>query len=101
MWKYFFLPLLYTSWSDLHNAQSLEEFRSIIHDFRTNFPCEECRLDFNELVEDHPFPVDEVKLRPEMRIWSWLSHNIVNKKIGKPWVRGNVMQTYPLNKDEN
>ena len=98
MWKYIiFLPLVYTSWSDLHNAQSLEEFRSIVDDFRHNFPCEECREDFDELVQNHPFPVEEVKLRPEMRIWSWLTHNMVNKKIGKPWVRGNIMSSYPLN----
>lgn len=85
-----FFPLVYTSWLDLHNTQSLEEFRSIINDFRTN------SQDFNELVENHPFPVDEVKVRPEMRIWSWLTHNMVNKKNGKPWVTSSIMNTYPL-----
>ena len=96
MWKYIiFLPLVYTSWSDLHNAQSLEEFRSIIDDIKQNFPCEECRQDFNELVEIHPYPVDEVKLLPEMRIWSWLTHNMVNKKIGKPWVGIDILSKYP------
>ena len=97
MWKYFlFIPLLYTGWSDLHNAQSLEEFRSIVNDLRTNFPCEECRKDFDQLVESHPFPVDEVKDCSEMRIWSWLTHNIVNKKIGKEWERSSIMSEYPL-----
>ena len=97
MWKYvLFFPLIYTSWSDLHNAQSLEEFRSIIDDMRQNFPCEECRQDFNELVENHPYPVKNVKLPPEMRIWSWLTHNLVSKKIGKPWVGLEILNKYPL-----
>lgn len=97
MWKYIlFFPLIYVGWNDLHNAQSIEEFRSIIDDLRTSFPCEECRQDFDQLVENHPYPVEEVKLPHEMRIWSWLTHNMVNKKIGKPWVQGSIMTEYPF-----
>ena len=95
MWKYIlFLPLLYYSWADLHGAESVEEFLHVVDDFRLNFPCEECRQDFNEMLGQHPFPVSEVRTMSDTRIWSWLTHNMVNLKIGKPWVSSDIMLEY-------
>lgn len=85
MWKYLFLPLVFYGWSDLHNVKSLEEFQSIVHYFRTSFPCEECRNDFDNMVENHVYPVEKVRDLSDARIWSWLTHNMVNRKIGKKW----------------
>lgn len=72
-------------WSDLHSVQSLDEFFRIVKYFQTKFPCEECREDFDNMVLHHPYPVEEVHDMSEARLWSWLTHNMVNKKIGKEW----------------
>lgn len=90
------LPLLYYSWSDLHEVQSVDDFRSVVSDFLEYFPCEECRSDFNEMVANHPFPVSEVRTLRDARVWSWLSHNMVNRKLGKDWQSFDIVQVDAL-----
>lgn len=85
MWKYFLLPLVMYGWSDLHKVKSLDEFHAVVNYFRTAFPCEECRKDFDNLMQTHPYPLAEVSDMQEVKVWSWLTHNMVNKKIGKAW----------------
>ena len=97
MWKLLlFLPLAMYTWGDLHSAQSVDEFLDLVYYFRTAFPCEECRQDFDHLVENHPYPVSEVNDVTEMRVWSWLTHNMVNSKIGKPWQPLSVLKSSTL-----
>ena len=54
-------------------------------DYAERFPCEECRDHFSALVADHPFPLEHVATDEEARVWTWLTHNIVNRRLGKPW----------------
>ena len=82
------------SWRRLHEATSSEELRRTVEDYRSSFPCEECRLDFDAMVESHIFPIDEVYTVEEARIWSWLTHNMVNRKLDKEWQSFEIMYKY-------
>lgn len=82
------------SWYRLHTAQSADELRDVVDDYVESFPCEECRIHFEELVDKHPFPLEEVRSVEEARIWSWLTHNIVNKRLGETWKPFDIMYTY-------
>lgn len=82
------------SWRRLHEVRSAEELRLAVEDYRSSFPCEECREDFDSMIEVHPFPIDEVDTVEEARIWSWLTHNMVNKKLEKEWQPFEVMYKY-------
>lgn len=93
MWKFLFLPLVMYGWSDLHNVKSLEEFHTVVDYFRTAFPCEECREDFDIMVHNHPFPLSQVSDMQEVKVWSWLTHNMVNKKLDKAWEPLSIVKT--------
>ncbi len=87
MWKWLLLPLVLDfSWERLHSARTVPELVRTVHEYQERFPCEECREHFNELVQNHPFPLEEVHTLEDMRIWTWLTHNMVNRRIGKEWV---------------
>ena len=79
------------SWNRLHTAHSAQTLKDVVEDYVESFPCEECRVHFEELVETHPFPVEKVQTVEEARIWSWLTHNMVNKRLGKPWESFDIM----------
>lgn len=92
----FFLILLYAasvnsffvSWRDLHRAaatQPVDEFYETISTVMATFPCEECREHFANLVNEHPFPLENVRTRDDMRIWMWMTHNLVNVRLNKTW----------------
>ena len=82
------------SWRRLHEAASPEELQRTVEDYRSSFPCEECRGDFDAMVEAHPFPIEEVNTVEEARIWSWLTHNMVNRKLEKDWQSFEIMYKY-------
>lgn len=45
------------------------------------FPCEECSMHFQKLLNDH---VPVVGSRKEFELWLCSAHNVVNKRLGKP-----------------
>jgi hypothetical protein len=72
-------------WDRLHRCTTPLELISTVAEFIEFFPCRECRDHFSELVDQHPFPLEHVHSETDVRLWSWLSHNIVNLRLGKPW----------------
>ena len=96
MFLLLFLPSvvgLRTDWECMHGA-GVDEMKEIVHEYLESFPCEECREHFNEMMETHWFPLEHVTTDEEARIWSWLTHNIVNKRIGKSWEPYSIMDKY-------
>lgn len=71
-------------WAPLHEAPTVEALVNKVHEYQASFPCEECRVHFNKMLETH-WPVEEVCSLEEARVWAWLTHNMVNKRIGKEW----------------
>lgn len=82
-----------SDWSCMHNA-GVEELKEIVSQYSESFPCEECREHFNDLLEVHPFQLEDVKTDDDAKVWSWLTHNIVNKRIGKKWEPFDIMTQY-------
>lgn len=82
-----------SDWTCMHNA-GVEELKEIVSEYSDSFPCEECREHFNELLEIHPFQLEDVKTDHDAKVWSWLTHNIVNKRIGKKWEPFDIMDKY-------
>lgn len=84
-WILLMLPLVFDySWERLH-ACGARTLAPTVQDYAERFPCEECRDHFSALVADHPFPLEHVATDEEARVWTWLTHNIVNRRLGKPW----------------
>ena len=76
---------------DATNDELIEDFIDHMYFLAENFSCKKCRKHIQQYMETHPF--DDLKnLRNEegerigMFKWSWLFHNAVNTRIGKPYV---------------
>jgi hypothetical protein len=80
-----FLFLMDYSWERLHNIHTVETLIDTVEEYTHRFPCEECREHFRELVETHPFPLENVQTREDIYVWTWFTHNLVNKRLGKEW----------------
>ena len=50
------------------------------------FPCGKCRGHINEYLSTHPFSDLAGLGELQMLKWSWLFHNAVNTRLGKPYV---------------
>ena len=59
--------------------------RTTVQQYVDHFPCEDCREHFAQLVHAHPFPLEHVQTPQDAHIWTWLTHNMVNLRLGKPW----------------
>ena len=93
---WFILPVvsaLRYDWQCMHEA-GVSELKSIVNEYSESFPCEECREHFNELLDSHPFQVDDIQTDEDAKVWSWLTHNMVNKRIGKPWEPFHITSQY-------
>jgi len=93
-----FLPVasaLRYDWQCMHEA-NVDELKQIVQEYSESFPCEECRDHFNDLLEVHPFQLDDIKTDEDAKVWSWLTHNLVNKRLGKPWEPIDVMNQYDV-----
>jgi hypothetical protein len=89
-----FLPLaLRYDWEYMHKA-GVDQLKGIVQEYSKSFPCEECREHFNDLLEVHPFQIDNVNTNEDAKVWSWLTHNIVNKRLGKTWESFDIMTQY-------
>jgi len=82
------------SWERLHTAQTPHELIQAVEDYVKHFPCKDCKDHFQDLVDTHPFPISNVATAEDARIWSWLTHNMVNMRLGKPWETFEIMYTY-------
>lgn len=80
-------------WQYMHEAGA-NDLKRIVHEYSESFPCEECRVHFNDLLEIHPIQLEDVTTDEDARVWSWLTHNLVNKRLGKPWEPIGVMRKY-------
>ena len=80
----FALALAY-DWQRLHSCLTPQELSTTVCDYRENFPCVDCREHFNELVDTHPFPLEYVQTESDCKIWVWLTQNLVNVRLNKPW----------------
>ena len=68
-----------------------DDFIDHMYFLAENFSCGNCRKHIQQYIESHPF--DDLKnLRNDegerigMFKWSWLFHNAINTRIGKPYV---------------
>jgi hypothetical protein len=80
-------------WECVHEA-GVDELTEIIQEYSETFPCEECRHHFNNLLDSHPFQVSDIKTNEDAKVWSWLTHNMVNKRLGKTWESFDIMNQY-------
>ena len=72
-------------WFRLHRCVTPQQLRDTVLDYRENFPCLDCREHLNALLEIHPYPLDYVQTSMDCKIWVWMTHNLVNVRLNKPW----------------
>ena len=84
----------FASWKELHTFSTVEDFKTKVDLVRTEFACEECREHFQQLVQNHTFPLEHVTTVQEAKIWMWMAHNMVNMRIGKVWIPLTVLDQY-------
>jgi hypothetical protein len=78
-------------WDRLHRCDNVQLLRETIDDYRENFPCLDCRIHFQSLLEIHPFPLDFVRTPEDVKAWTWLTHNFVNIRLNKTWESFDIM----------
>lgn len=83
--------LVHTYAKDSIDTQKIKKFIDFMNFLRENFSCKNCRKHINQYMDLHPF--DDLKnlKNQEGRLigmfkWSWLFHNAVNTRIGKPYI---------------
>ena len=78
-------------WQRIHNCTTPAELKATVQDYRENFPCLDCREHFQALLDIHPFPLEYVRTPEDTRVWTWLTHNLVNLRLNKPWESFDIM----------
>tara|TARA_B100001063_G_C16408865_1_gene378536 strand:+ start:93 stop:404 length:312 start_codon:yes stop_codon:yes gene_type:complete len=78
-------------WQRLHTCDSAAELRETVDDYAENFPCLDCREHFQSLLQIHPFPLEYVRSPEDVRVWTWLTHNLVNVRLHKTWESFDIM----------
>lgn len=78
-------------WQRLHACETPLGLRQTVEDYRENFPCLDCREHFQSLLSIHPFPLDYVRTPEDVRVWTWLTHNLVNLRLNKTWESFDIM----------
>ena len=95
MWLWLLLAPVWSldyTWSTLHaSSTSPELLKHTVADYSENFPCLDCREHFQLLLETHPFPLEYVRTPADARVWSWLTHNLVNTRLNKTWESFDIM----------
>lgn len=75
-------------WGALHlaclYADDYKTLRAFVYSYTEVLPCPACRVHFARVLERHPFPEESDNL--EYFSWSVDAHNIVNSRLGKPFV---------------
>lgn len=62
-----------------------EFFCDFIRDLTSSLPCEDCRKHAVKYVKDFP-PERYLEEKDGLFRWSWIFHNAVNRRLGKPEV---------------
>ena len=83
------------TWAHLHNISDPALLKTTVQQYVEHFPCEECREHFAALVEHHPIQLEHVRTPEDVQIWSWLTHNLVNQRLGKPWYSAGEEYNFP------
>ena len=78
-------------WDRLHKCMTAGELRDTVEDYKENFPCLDCRDHWVRLMEQHPYPLDYVRTSEDVRVWTWLTHNLVNERLNKTWQSFDIM----------
>ena len=78
-------------WNRLHACISPDQLKETVFDYVENFPCLDCKEHFTELVRTHPFPLQFVRTTEDARVWTWLTHNLVNMRLNKTWESFDIM----------
>lgn len=81
-------------WVRLHRCATVADLLQVVNDYKENFPCLDCREHLQSLLSMHPFPLEEVKTPQDVRLWTWFTHNLVNKRLDKPWTSFDIMSQY-------
>ena len=81
-------------WERLHRCATPSELVEAVDDYKENFPCLDCREHLQSLLLMHPFPLEYVKTLQDVQIWTWFTHNLVNKRLDKPWEPYDIMYNY-------
>jgi hypothetical protein len=80
------------TWSILHaSSYHPDVLKRTVMDYRENFPCLDCKDHFQLLLDTHPFPLEYVRTSADARVWSWLTHNLVNTRLNKTWESFDIM----------
>tara|TARA_B110000091_G_scaffold7119_2_gene6925 strand:- start:10317 stop:10616 length:300 start_codon:yes stop_codon:yes gene_type:complete len=96
-WSLLLLPVVVAynyDWARLHQCKTGDELIDTVNDYHENFPCLDCREHFQSLLSMHPFPLELVQSPADVRVWTWFTHNLVNKRLDKAWEPFDVMDTY-------
>ena len=77
------------------NEKSKQDFIDFIWFQAETFPCQTCRKHINEYLNSHPFThlynaKNEKGEEIGMFKWSWMFHNTVNTRLGKPYMDWNT-----------
>lgn len=88
-------------WDRLHACQTAESLVRTVHDYRENFPCLDCREHFQVLLAIHPYPLHYVRTPEDARVWTWITHNLVNIRLNKTWESFDIMHECDANRDES
>ena len=78
------------TWARLHNIQNATLLKTTVQEYQQHFPCDECKIHFTQLLNTHPFPLEQVHTPEDTQIWSWLTHNLVNQRLNKTWQPFNI-----------
>ena len=78
-------------WDRLHASTSPRELKQVVNDYADNFPCIDCREHFQSLLTMHPFPLHYVRTPEDVRVWTWMTHNLVNQRLNKTWESFDIM----------
>lgn len=78
-------------WARLHSCLTPQKLKETVLDYSKHFPCLECREHFVRLVDTHPFPLNFVKTTEDARVWTWMTHNLVNMRLNKTWESFDIM----------
>ena len=70
-------------WDRLHSCRNPEMLRETVVDYCENFPCEDCRVHFQEMIDLFQTQLSNCQSARDCMQFTWMLHNTVNKRLGK------------------
>ena len=70
-------------WERLHSCRNPETLKSTVQDYCENFPCEDCRVHFQEMIDLKQMQLSNCQSARDCMQFTWMLHNTVNKRLGK------------------